>query len=513
MGNIVKERILGEARQAAQRPQKEAFTEIVAQDELIDRFLTQSINKSLLPPVLGDYFEDVSERLSVPFEVVATTGFFFLANLITDRLALMPTPDKSYTIIPNLWGCIIAEKGSRKTPLFNAFTSHLYKHHKVYVERFADEKELFDQKLAALKSFRKKLIRADGDEVDDLEAKIAKLKKETEKKPQSRYMLLMDTTKEKLTEVLSTNIHGIIIYQNEISRLLYSFEKDKEMRSLLLEGWSRAKPYTIGRIQRGDITVDRLTIGLFGGIQPEPYKELMSGSNIASGFMDHFQLVVVVGTIPAKIANKERNETAYTAFTSLIQDLISTDLAKKSGAKETKEVPTLLLSDDARQIFIEFYENANAVISEAYLTLRGFLSKSDKLIGSLALLFHMVDLLRGKETTTPYIGKETLYRAIEVSKFYLYQAVKAAHIEVEIETRQELEFEKKRARLLNFMLKQTLPVRLREIMRSQKLKKNEVLQILEPYFHIERDGRGYIITSQKPNFHPTVDTNPQNPRS
>ncbi|NPA64210.1 MAG: DUF3987 domain-containing protein [Epsilonproteobacteria bacterium] len=489
--------------------------ESITQEE--HKYITTSIPKELIPSPLREYFIDVAERLVLPFETVATAGFFFLANLITDRLSLMPTRDRSYTIIPNLWGCIVAEKGSRKTPLFNAFTRPIYKYHKAYVDRFADEKEIYEYKLATLKSLQKKLIKTDGEEVDDLETKIAKLKKETADKPKSRYMLLMDTTKEKLTEVLSTNIHGIMIYQDEISRLLYSFEKDKEMRSLLLEGWAGAKPYTIGRIQRGDITVDKLTIGLFGGIQPEIYKELMSGSNIDSGFMDRFQLIVIAGTIPAKIADKEMNEAAYSAFTNLIENIINKDLAKVGKAVDTKYVPALLLTDDAKHLFKEFYEKANAAISEAHSVLRGFMVKSDKLIGSLALLFHVVDLLSGKETTTPYIGADTLHKAIEVSKFYFYQAVKAAHIGIEIETKRELEFEKKRDRLLNFMLRQKLPVRVREIMRSQKLKKNEAIQILEPYYYIENDGRGHIVTSQKPNisqnqnFYPTVDTNSQNP--
>ncbi|NPA64487.1 MAG: DUF3987 domain-containing protein, partial [Epsilonproteobacteria bacterium] len=442
---------------------------------------------------IGDYFEDVSERLCVPLEVVATTSLFFLSNLITDRLALMPTRDRSYTIIPNLWGCIVAEKGSRKTSLFSAFTRPIYKHHKSFIEHFSQEKELYGHKLAALQSFQKKLIKAEGDEADEIEAKIQKLKKDTANKPKSRYLLLMDATKEKLTEVLSTNVHGIMIYQDEISKLLYSFEKDKEMRSLLLEGWAGSKPYTIGRIQRGDITVDKLTIGLFGGIQPEVYKELMSGSNIHSGFADRFQLIVVAGAIPAKIADKEMNETAYSAYSNLIERLINQDIAKVSEADRISEVPTLLFTDDAKHLFKTFYEDANATLSEAYPSLRGFLSKSDKLIGSLALLFHVVDLLSGKETTTPYIGAETLHKAIEVSKFYFYQAVKAAHIGIEIETKRELEFEKKRDRLLNFMLRQKLPVRVRDIMRSQKLKKNEALQILEPYYYIENDGRGHIV--------------------
>ena len=230
MSNIVKETIFKEVKQmarAAQKAPREVTNEIVAQHDKSEQFLAQKINKKSLPPIIGDYFEDVSERLCVPLEVVATTGLFFLSNLITDRLALMPTRDRSYTIVPNLWGCIVAEKGSRKTPLFSAFTRPIYKHHKSFIEHFTQEKEFYDHKLTALQSFQKKLIKAEGDEVDEIEAKIQKLKKDTANKPKSRYLLLMDTTKEKLTEVLSTNMHGIMIYQDEISKLLYSFEKIK----------------------------------------------------------------------------------------------------------------------------------------------------------------------------------------------------------------------------------------------------------------------------------------------
>ncbi|BAF70430.1 DUF3987 domain-containing protein [Nitratiruptor sp. SB155-2] len=492
-------------------PVSEVTNEIVAQEEeniKTDDYINKTIDKELLPYPIKEYFEDISDRLNLPFEEVATTSFAFLSNLITDKLCLVPTNDISYKIIPNLWGCIIAEKGTRKTPLFQAFSHPIYQKHFTYVDRFKEEKERYEMKMKALENKRRQLVKAEAEgdieKTDELKEAIHKLEKETESKPKSRYLILTDTTKEKLTDILESNSQGILIFQDEITRLIYNFVKDPEMRSLILESWSGASKHTIGRINRGDVNIEKLTIGLFGGIQPELYKQLILAQedNIASGFNDRFQLIYVVKDFQYQITDKEQNELIYSEFKKLVDTLIDMKLQNYTKAKEypyIKDLYYLKLNDDAKKMFKEFMEGLNNDLSQEYPILRGFLSKSDKLLGSLAILLHTIEAINEQKEHN-YIDADIMYRAIEITKFYIYQAIEASHIAIHLEEQKEINFEKKRDRVLSYTLKQKLPIKLRDIYRPLKgISKKEALQILEPYYVIEKEGQSYIVKEQKSN--------------
>ena len=141
--------------------------------------IAESLNKfPENPQFKGEYFEDVSQRLELPFELIATTGLAFLCNLISDKLCLIPTKDMKYKIIPNLWGCIISQKGTRKTPLLKAFTDMIYKKHFRHIEIYEEEKAEYEAKIKTLNAKTKALARAEAE--GDTEIKRAN-KKETKK--------------------------------------------------------------------------------------------------------------------------------------------------------------------------------------------------------------------------------------------------------------------------------------------------------------------------------------------
>ncbi|WP_281951399.1 DUF3987 domain-containing protein [Nitrosophilus kaiyonis] len=513
MAEIIKNTLKELEAQGAKtlEPTSEITSKSIAQNEMdkkVEKYISSVIDPELLPYPIKEYFKDVSQRLYLPFEEVATAGFAFLSNLITDKLCLIPTNDISYKIIPNLWGCIIAEKGTRKTPLFQAFSNPIYQKHFRYVEIFKEEQERYEMRIKALESKRKALIKAEAEnndeKIEEMKEAIHNLEKKTKNKPKSRYLILTDTTKEKLTDVLSTNSQGILIFQDEITRIIYSFVKDPEMRSLILESWSGASKHTIGRINRGDVNIEKLTIGLFGGIQPELYKQLVLAQedNIASGFNDRFQLLYVVKDFKYQITDKEQNEIIYNEFKKLVDTLIDMKLENYTKAKEypyIEDLYYLKLTDEAKKIFKSFMEGLNNELSQEYPLLRGFLSKSDKLLGSLALLLHTIEAINEPKENN-YINADIMNRAIEITKFYIYQAIEASHIAIHLEEKKEIDFEKKRNRVLSYTLKQKLPIKLRDIYRPLKgVSKKEALQILEPYYIIEKDGQSFIVKEQKNN--------------
>ena len=66
-----------------------------------------------------------------------------------------------------------------------------------------------------------------------------------------------------------------------------------------------------------------------------------------------------------------------------------------------------------------------------------------------------------------------------------------------LDYQKEIAFEKKRDKILDFVASQKLPIKLREVYHSTKVGKNFALQVLKPYYVIEKQGKSYIIISQK----------------
>ena len=284
--------------------------------------------------------------------------------------------------------------------------------------------------------------------------------------------------------------------------MLYTIAIDPEMRSLLLESWSGASSYTIARINRGDVNVKKLTIGLFGGIQPELYKKLILNDrdNLSSGFNDRFQLIYVAKYFIYKIADKEVNELIEKDFEKTISYLIDGKLENYTKAKEDKYIERLYylqLDNEAKERFKTFLENLNnGILVDEYPELQGFFSKIDKLLGSIIILIYTIEALQ-KEKEDNFIPIEVVNKAIEITKFYIYQAIEAFNISSVIDYQQEIAFEKKRDKILNYVLSRKLPIKLRDVYRDTKVDKNFALQVLEPYYVIEKQGKSYIIKSQK----------------
>ena len=90
-----------------------------------------------------------------------------------------------------------------------------------------------------------------------------------------------------------------------------------------------------------------------------------------------------------------------------------------------------------------------------------------------------------------------LLKAIEISKFYIYQQIKALNIKAQIQSKKEIEFEKIRDRVLRDVMKRNLPCTLREIYRELGLERDIVKQVLEPYYQLKQEGRSIKVIRQK----------------
>src|SRR5262249_43279150 len=69
-----------------------------------------------LPPSIGPWVGDISERLQCPPDYVAITALTGLGALIGRRIGIKPQQRTDWLEVPNIWGCFVGKPGLLKSP-------------------------------------------------------------------------------------------------------------------------------------------------------------------------------------------------------------------------------------------------------------------------------------------------------------------------------------------------------------------------------------------------------------
>ncbi|WP_375666803.1 DUF3987 domain-containing protein, partial [Bartonella sp. TT121SHDZB] len=73
-----------------------------------------------LPMPFMDYVYDVSERQQAPMDFIAVAALCALAAVIGNGVRVAPKQHDDWTVVPNLWGALIGQSSTYKTPAMKA---------------------------------------------------------------------------------------------------------------------------------------------------------------------------------------------------------------------------------------------------------------------------------------------------------------------------------------------------------------------------------------------------------
>jgi putative DNA primase/helicase len=104
-----------------------ALNKIMEIDANSKRATTQPIPLPSLPPVapfdfdmlpdaLTPWARDISERLQCPPDFVAAGIMAALAAVVGRKVGIRPQGKTSWTVVPNIWACIVGRPGVLKSP-------------------------------------------------------------------------------------------------------------------------------------------------------------------------------------------------------------------------------------------------------------------------------------------------------------------------------------------------------------------------------------------------------------
>lgn len=376
----------------------------------------------LLPPRLREFVLDEADRMPCPPDYIAAALIVSLGSVIGARCALKPKScDASWIVPPNLWGGVVGEPASKKTPALQTIMKLVDRLEVLSGE--ALERMLVDyqaefaaynaQKSAIEAAMKKAANGSTGRSMGDLVTELALLKPPEE--PTSRRFKVADSTTARLADLLSVNPAGLMVFRDELTGLLSSWDRpgNEQDRAFYLEAHNGIGNFRQERVTRGDVFIENHCLSLFGGIQPDLLGKYLNGvanSMDNDGRIQRFQVLVYPDPVPWEWRNRYPVHGARELVRDLFQHLSAFDpvAAGAAPATDTVKLPFFHYDEVAQGLYIEWSTDlyCERIPKESVALMRQHLSKYERLFNSIALILHCCEDHPG-----PSVGLETATRA------------------------------------------------------------------------------------------------------
>ncbi len=363
--------------------------------------------RALLPATLADFVLDESDRMACPPDYVAATLVVALGSVIGARCAIKPKRRDDWVLTPNLFGGVVGDPSSKKSPALGTVTRFLDRLEAREAEKLEDAKKVYAAETAAFEAhqaaIKSKMKAAAGGKGDGLKmsAAIEDLQGlEPPAEPRMRRFKSNDATVQKLGDLLVHNPQGMLVFRDELIGLLASWDREggEGDKSFYLEGWNGTSGFCIDRIGRGSLHIKNLCLSVFGGIQPELLERYLAGISHSldnDGRVQRFQILVYPDPVPWQWRDRHPVKGAREAVRDLFDRLASFDPLQDGAAPSDDfvKLPHFCFDDAAQQIFIEWSTELHTVhiAREQNQLMKQHLGKFEKLFCAVALILHLAE--------------------------------------------------------------------------------------------------------------------------
>jgi hypothetical protein len=405
-------------------------------------------NPLLLPEPLRKYAMDVSETMQSPIDYIAIGLLTTFSSIIGAGCAIRPLKEGDWTIVPNLWGAIVGPPSVKKTPALNASMAPLAALEKKADEDFA-QKKLKAEIDKVEYDVRKKIIKTrienavENENQNELEsAKTALFSLENEISfPQCKRFKTNDSTVAKLTELLSENPRGMLVFRDELIGFLVTLEQEgrEDSRAFYIEAWTgwSSSIFKTDRIARG-LTACNPCVSVLGGIQPSKLRLYLQSAltNIGNdGFIQRFQLLVFPDRPKEwKLVDRRSDDIARKRVKNIGAFLAATDfISIGARIEEDFPIPVFRFDHEGQESFYNWYRRLEERLlkecDEGMIT--EHLAKYRSLMPSIALSRYLIRIADGASPGTGI----SLEDAIEAADMCVYLETHARRVYAMIENR------------------------------------------------------------------------------
>jgi len=400
--------------------------------------------KTLLPATLADFVLDEADRMPCSPDYIAAALIVCLGSVIGARCGIKPKRRDDWIVTPNLFGGIVGDPSSKKSPALGTVTRFLDRLEAKEAEKLEDDKKIFEAEKAAyeahqsaVKASMKKAAGGKGDHLK-MNAAIADLQGlQPPEEPKERRFKSNDSTVEKLGDLLVHNPQGMLVYRDELIGLLASWEKEGKEgdKAFYLEGWNGTASFNIDRIGRGSLHIKNLCISVFGGIQPELLERYLVGITTSldnDGRIQRFQVMVYPNAVPWEWRDRYPVKGAREAVRDLFDRLAVFDPVQDGAAPSDDfvKLPHFCFDDAAQDIFVEWCTELYTVhiASEQNPLMQQHFGKFEKLFCSIALILHLAEGSIGPVSATSALRAAAWCEYLAGHARRIYGLVEAAKV-------------------------------------------------------------------------------------
>jgi hypothetical protein len=347
-----------------------------------------AFDSALLPDELRPWCIDIADRMQVPLDFPAAAAIGALGAACMRRVMIQPKRlDTGWIVVPVIWGGLIGEPGTKKTPTLSEIYKPLHRIQtawKIAFENAAAEAEIASEKrelrMQAYREQFKSHAKGKGTEP-------ARPETPAEAEPRRQWLIASDVTYEALSEMLASNSAGVSILRDELPAWLQAFERQgrESDRAFFLECWAGHNPFSSARIARGVTDVAHCAVGIFGGIQPNRLRSYLHDVQQDDGLFQRFQLLVwpdypqddgYVDTVPDALAQRR-----------------ATAVFERIAAMDAETPLILRFAPDAQELFSAWLPALDIRVSNDDLPpmFRAHLAKYRSLMPALSLLLSLAD--------------------------------------------------------------------------------------------------------------------------
>lgn len=362
---------------------------------------------ALLPKALHDFVFDEADRMPCSPDYVAVALIVALGSIIGARAAIKPKRNDDWIVTPNLFGGVVGEPSSKKTPAISAALRYLDRQEAKEASRHAErmkvhegEMAAFEARKAAIQASMKRAASGKGDGLK-MDAAVSDLQAlSPPEAPRQRRFKTNDGTVAKIGDILAGSPAGLMVFRDELVGLLASWDKEGNEgdRAFYLEGFNGTNSFNIDRIGRGSQYIPTLCLSVFGGIQPElleRYLAAMVNSLDNDGRIQRFQMLVYPEPVVWVWRDRSPVKGSREAMRDLFDHLADFDPVQDGAtpADDFVKLPWFHFDDAAQKVFVQWATELHLerIAVEQNPLMCQHLAKFERLFCALSLILHLAE--------------------------------------------------------------------------------------------------------------------------
>ncbi|WP_439621805.1 DUF3987 domain-containing protein [Gemmata sp.] len=318
--------------------------------------------------------------------------------------AVVVSPKRRYREPPAIWGAVIGDSGTGKSPGMAPAVDAVFGIDRGLKKAHAEALTRYEADLKAWEADR---------DAGDRPAK-----------PGREYLVAVDTTIERLAEMLGDSPRGLVLVRDELAGWFSSFVRYKSGRGATdLPNWLSMFDAGAIRVNRRtgeprDVETDRSFVAVLGGVQPDVLREILSDSGFTSSGLAARLLFAAPPKACPKWTDDELNERTEEAFGRTLTRLRGIPFSAATG-------PAVVHLDSAalnrfKRLNDEFAERAEGIDGGP---LAAALPKAVRYALRLALVHHLAR--RAPTEPDPHAGPlldVSMAAGEELARWFVHEA-------------------------------------------------------------------------------------------